>query len=192
MRRKFNVFLFFRKMIIIITIGCYPQVQVYWSESPKAKFVKQGEVDQVKFKPGTIQNFLNWESLRSCQIRNNLTSRFPLRQNWPSATKKWNGLSKMWWADLSSAFSSFRCTLIFARSARKGRNTQWLGQTEPSPSLSKSRRPLTLDDTSSSCFQNRISKSKSISPTVTLRSPSQVCPGQPWGDILRDLSRCST
>ena len=59
MRRKFNVFLFFRKMIIIITIGCYPQVQVYWSESPKAKFVKQGEVDQVKSKPGTIQNFLN-------------------------------------------------------------------------------------------------------------------------------------
>ena len=46
-------------MIIIITIGCYPQVQVYWSESPKAKFVKQGEVDQVKFKPGTIQNFLD-------------------------------------------------------------------------------------------------------------------------------------
>ena len=24
------------------------QVQVYWSESPKAKFVKQGEVNQVK------------------------------------------------------------------------------------------------------------------------------------------------
>ena len=23
------------------------QVQVYWSENPKAKFVKQGEVDQV-------------------------------------------------------------------------------------------------------------------------------------------------
>ena len=25
----------------------WSQVQVYWSESPKAKFVKQGEVDQV-------------------------------------------------------------------------------------------------------------------------------------------------
>ena len=54
-----HFFLFFRKMIIIIIIGCCQQVQVYWSESPKAKFVKQGEVDQVKFKLGTIQNFLN-------------------------------------------------------------------------------------------------------------------------------------
>ena len=26
---------------------CTLQVQVYWSESPKAKFVKQGEVEQV-------------------------------------------------------------------------------------------------------------------------------------------------
>ena len=53
-------------------------------------------------------------------------------------------------------FPRSHCTLTFARFARKGRNTQWLGQTEPSPSLSKSQRPPTLDDTSSSCFQNSI------------------------------------
>ena len=34
----------------------YFQVQVYWSESPKAKFVKQGEVDQVNHHSGLTEN----------------------------------------------------------------------------------------------------------------------------------------
>ena len=85
----------------------WSQVQVYWSESPKAKFVKQGEVDQVNiilFYLAMIRQTLFWsispwlwsEQLQDC-FPDIITFRFPSLQSWQSATRRWNGLSKIRW-----------------------------------------------------------------------------------------------
>ena len=88
----------------------YFQVQVYWSESPKAKFVKQGEVDQVNHHSGLT------EYNRSGDVNNhsnpkhhwNLFFRFPSLQSSPSATRRWNGLSKTRWGNIRVGANSIR------------------------------------------------------------------------------------
>ena len=132
----------------------YFQVQVYWSESPKAKFVKQGEVDQVNHHSGLT------EYNRSGDVNNhsnpkhhwNLFSGFlhckahRQRQEGEMVFPRPGEDHPRW--------CKFYPTCNFTRCAWKERSTRWCSPTAPSPSPSTSQRPLTLDDTSDTSTSN--------------------------------------
>ena len=78
---------------------------MYWSESPKAKFIKQGEVEQVNiiFTDNYFSvNFLTDNDRAQQHLQDSLTDitvfRFRSPQSWPWVTRRWSGLSKTRWA----------------------------------------------------------------------------------------------
>ena len=132
----------------------YFQVQVYWSESPKAKFVKQGEVDQVNHHSGLTENNCSGDVNNHSNPKhhwNLFQVSFTAKLTVSDKKVKWSFQDQV---RKYPRWCKFYPTCDFTRCAWKERSTRWCSPMAPSPSPSTSQRPLTLDDTSDTSTSN--------------------------------------